>query len=161
MKIHSPRGEKKAIAMEKTFELSGKAALLAGVVLVVVIGVRLATFADSGDPELEEAVRAELWSTYSGMLGVEINQIREEKDYDSVGSLLERASPDAILIEKISRSEPVMSWASKQKVIVRVRFRFPEDTESRTEYMKFDHGMFGGWSYRYDTSAVAFYTNFF
>lgn len=149
--------------MEKEFQFSGKAAIAVGVLLIVGIAIRFFTFVDSTDATLEQKVRDVLWSTYSGIhLGPEINDIRSKGDYESVPSLLKKASPDAIDIEQISRSEPLMSWSSNQVVIVRIRYRFPEDTKTQTEYMKFEHGsMLKSWSYRYDTSAINYYLNFF
>jgi hypothetical protein len=149
--------------MEKEVQFSGMAAIGVGLLLIIGIAIRFFTLADSTDATLAQKVRGELWSTYSGHhIGPEINRIQEEEDFDSVGDLLENASPDAITIEKISRSEPLMSWSSNQEVIVRVHYRFPGDTETQIEYMLFEHGMIlNSWSYRHDTSAIAFYLNFF
>ena len=149
--------------MEQEFQFSGKAAIAAGVLLIVGIAIRFFTFVDSTDATLEQKVRDVLWSTYSGIhLGPEINTIQGERDYSKAPALLKKASPDAISIEQISRSEPLMSWSANQVVIVRVRYRFPEDTETQTEYMEFGHGsMLNSWSYTYNTSAVSYYLNFF
>ena len=149
--------------MEKEFQFSGKAAIAVGIILIAGIVIRFLSFSDATDALLEEKVRDVLWSTYSGIhLSAEINTISREQDYDKVPSLLDKASPDAITIERISRSEPLLSWSSNQVVIVRVRYRFPEDTETRIEYMKFKHGsMLKSWSYSYDTSAISYYLNFF
>ncbi len=144
-------------------KLNFKASILVIVILVVGLGVRLASFSASSDPVLEKAVRDVLWSTYSGThLSAEINEIRKAQDYDSVDSLINKASPQAILIEKISRSQPLMSSSSNQKVIVRVSYRFPDDTSSRIEYMEFKHGgLIDAWSYHYEVSVISYYMNFF
>lgn len=148
--------------MEGNFQISGKAVIAAVLILIIAIAIRVATFSDSHDASLEQAVRSELWLRYGDRLGTEINQIRQEGDYSGVSSLLEKASPDAITIERISRSEPLLSWSSNQDVIVRVHYRFPEDTAPQTEYMKFSHGsMVDVWQYRNDTFAIAYYLNFF
>ena len=149
--------------MEKEFQFSGMTAIAVGIVLIVGIAFRFFTFADSTDATLEQKVRDVLWSTYSGLhLGPEINEIQKERDYSKVADLLKKASPDAITIEQISRSEPLISWSSNQEVIIRVYYRFPEETQIRTEYMLFEHGgLLDSWSYRYDTSAMAYYLNFF
>lgn len=147
--------------MEQNIRISGKAAVVIGVIVIVGVVLRMITFSDSGDTTLEQAVRAELWSTYSGQIGTEVERIRTEGDYGSVSSLLEKASPDAIIIERISRSEPLFKWSSTQKVIVRVRYRFPDDTAMQTQYMKFDHGALSGWRYRFDATALSYYLNFF
>ena len=115
--------------MEKEFQFSGISAIAVGLLLIVGIIFRFFSFVDSTDTTLEQKVRNELWSTYSGHhLGPEINRIQKENDYDSVSSLLEKSSPDAITIEQISRSEPLMSGSSNQEVIVRAYYSFPEDT---------------------------------
>jgi len=149
--------------MEKNVEIKGKAAVTAGLILIVVLaGIRMATFSDSHDASLEKAVRSELWLRYGDRLGAEINKIRKEADYSDVSDLMKKASPDAITIERISRSEPLLKWASSQNVIVRVHYRFPEDVETQKEYMRFNHGsMVDAWQYRYDSSAVSYYLNFF
>jgi len=133
-----------------------------GAILIICVVVRVATFTDSHDPDLEKAVRAELWLRYGSQLDTEINKIRTERDYESVPFLLEKASPDAITIERISRSEPLLSWSSRQSVIVRVHYRFPDDPETQMEYMRFNHGMVGGWRYSPEgATALSFYLNFF
>lgn len=149
--------------MEKEFQFSGKAVIAVGILVIVGIAIRFFTFVDSADATLEQKVRDVLWSTYSGIhLGPEINQIREKGEFEKVPALLKKASPDAITIEQISRSEPLMSWSSNQVVIVRVRYRFPEETETQTDYMRFEHGsLLDSWSYRYGTSAASYYLNFF
>jgi hypothetical protein len=149
--------------MEQNFQITGKAAVTVGLILIVVlVAIRMVTLSDSHDATLEKAVRSELWLRYGDRLGTEINKIRTEGDYGSVPSLLDKASPDAISIERISRSEPLMSWSANQKVIVLVHYRFPDDTETQMEYMRFEHGsMLDVWRYTYDVSVVSYYLNFF
>ena len=149
------------MGMEKNVQITGTAAVVVGLLLIVGIAIRVVAFSDSNDPTLEKAVRAQLWLTYGGILGTEISEIREKADYGSVPALLAKASPDAITVEKLSRSEPLMEWDSNQEVVVRVHYRFPGDTETKTEYMKFKHGPVSGWSYNYDTTAISYYLNFF
>lgn len=149
--------------MKKEVQLSGKVGI--GIVILIILGIalRFLTITDSTDAKLNQKVREELWSTYSGLhLGPEINRIKEEQDYDNVDSLLKKASKDAITIEKIDRSEQLLSWSSNQKVIVRVYYRFPEEAKTQVEYMYFEHGaLLNTWSFRYNTSALAFYLNYF
>jgi len=144
-------------------KITGKSAVVVGLLLLIALGFRMASFSDSQSPILEKKVRDVLWSTYSGNhLSLEINRIKDERDYDSVGALLEKASPEAIVIEQISRSEPLISLSSNQEVIVRVDYRFPDEIETQTEYMLFEHGsLLKSWSYRYDVSSISYYLNFF
>jgi len=144
-------------------KLNFKASILVIVFLVVGLGIRIASFSASHDPLLEKAVRDVLWSTYSGIhLSAEINKIRKDQDYDSVDALTKKSSPQAISIEQISRSEPLMTSSSNQRVVVRVRYRFPDDTSTRIEYMEFKHGgLLDVWSYNYDVSVISYYLNFF
>jgi len=144
-------------------KLNFKASMLVIVLLIVGLGVRIISFSASHDPVLEKAVRDVLWSTYSGVhLSAEISRIREDQDYDSVEALTKKSSPLAISIEKISRSQPLMASSSNQKVVVRVHYRFPDDTSTRIEYMEFKHGgLLDVWSYNYDVSVVSYYLNFF
>lgn len=148
--------------MAQEIQITGKAAVVAILLVIALVAVRIITFTDSQDAGLEEAVRAELWLRYGGQLGTEIEEIREKADYGGVPALLDKASPEAITIERISRSEPLLSWSSNQKVVVRVHYRYPDDTETRKEYMKFRHGMIGGWRYSPEgVTGVSFYLNFF
>ncbi len=127
-------------------QISGKAAIVVGVLVIVVVVIRLITFSDSVDTELEKNVRAQLWFTYSGThLSAEIAKIRAETQYDSVSSLLKKANPEAITIEQISRSEPLLSWSTSQDVIILVKYRFPDDTTTNIEYMRFNHSTIAGW----------------
>jgi len=142
-------------------QIGGKAAVVLGVLVIFGVILRLVTFADSADIELEKDVRAQLWMNYGDQLGKEIAKIRTEGDYGSVPSLLEKANPEAIIIDQISRSEPLLSWASSQEVIIRVRYRFPDDTKTQTEYMRFNHSTIAGWVYQYDSTVFAYYLNFF
>ena len=133
-----------------------------GIILVVGIAIRFFTFTNSTDATLEQKVRDVLWSTYSGIhLGPEINEIREKGAYGNVPALLEKTSPAAIIIEQISRSEPLLSLSTSQDVIVRVYYRFPNETTTQIEYMRFNHSKIAGWVYQYDTSVIAYYLNFF
>jgi len=148
--------------MKKGVDIGGKAAIAVGLLLITVLVIRSATFADLHDAALEKAVRDVLWTNYSGIhLGPGIDEIRKKGDYPGTDTLLKNASPDAIRIERMSRSEPLMSWSSNRNVIVRVRYRFPDDPETQTEYMVFDHGALSDWIYQYDTSAFSYYLNFF
>jgi len=144
-------------------KLNFKASIIVLVLIIAVLGIRMATLSTSHEPLLEKAVRDVLWSTYSGIhLGPEINRIRKDSDYDSVDALTKKASPMAISIEQISRSEPLMTLSSNKKVIVRVRYRFPGDTSTQTEYMEFKHGsLVDVWSYNYEVSAISYYLNIF
>ena len=145
----------------KKVQIGGKAAALIIVLVIVGALVRLATFVESTDTELAKDVRAQLWLLYGDRLGKEVSDIRAKGTYGNVSSLLEKANPRAISIEQISRSEPLLSWSSSQKVIVRVRYRFPEDTRTQTEYMYFKHNSIAGWAYQHDTTVVVYYVNFF
>lgn len=149
-------------SMAHSIDITGKAAVIVGLLVIALVAVRIISFSDSHDAALEDAVRAELWLRYGGQLDSEINKIREGGDYSSVDSLLKKATPDAITIERISRSEPLLSGSTNQKVVVRVHYRYPDDTETRMEYMKFKHGMVGGWRYNPEgATVVSFYLNFF
>lgn len=143
-------------------KLNFKVSLSVLAIIVILFGFRVVSNSASNDPLLEKAVREVLWSSYSGIqLSAEIEKIREEGDYDKVNALTQKASPDAIFIEQISRSEPLMSASSNQIVIVRVRYRLPGDTSTRTEYMEFKHGsLIDAWSYHYTVSAISYYLNF-
>ena len=70
--------------MEKEFKFSGMTAIVVIVLLIIGLGVRFVTLSDSKDPDLDKAVRIELWISYTGHeLGPDINRIRETYDYDS------------------------------------------------------------------------------
>jgi len=144
-------------------KLNFKASIVVMVFIFVGLGVRMATYSASSDPLLEKAVRDVIWSTYSGIhLSSEIDKIREERDYENIEALTKKSTPKAISIEQISRSEPLLALSSSQIVIIRVRYRFPGESSTRTEYMEFKHGnLVDVWSYNYEVSAISYYLNFF
>ena len=148
--------------MEKGIGIGGKAAIVAGLLLITALVIRSAIFADVHDAALEKAVRDVLWIDYSGIhLGPGIDEIRKKGDYRGADILQKDASPDVIHIERISRSEPLLALSSNQEVVVRVRYRFPGDNRTRTGYMEFEHGASGDWVYQDDSSAFTYYLNFF
>ena len=148
--------------MKKGIGIGGKAVIAAVLLLITILAIRSAIFADVHDTALEKAVRDVLWIDYSGIhLGPGIDEIRKKGDYPGADTLQKDASPDVIRIERIGRSEPLLAWSSNREVIVRVRYRFPGDTGTRTGYMEFEHGASGDWVYQDDTSAFTYYLNFF
>ena len=144
-------------------KLTAKNSLIAVAAVILFVIIRIATISSSEDPDLEKAVRDVLWSTYSGVhLSKEIEAIRQSGNFDEVEALTKKSSSEAIDIIKISRSEPILSFSTNQKVIVKVRYYFPGDQEARTDYMKFTHGsLVNVWSYQYSSSAYAYYMNFY
>lgn len=147
--------------MQAKVQLKGSIFIL--LIVLVALGVRVSLFADSRDPALHEAVRSVIWSAYSGTsLNAEISAMRDSGDFDNVDDLMAKATPDVIDIVQISRSQPLFSQSTNQKVVVRVRYHLPESTERQTRYMKFMRGSLGNvWRYENDSSVVSYYLNFF
>lgn len=142
---------------------SFKGSILILFLLLIGLGLRIVYLSDSNDPMLHAAVRNVLWSTYSGVhLSSEIRDIRDNEDYDRVEGMTTRASPEAIQIEEISRSQPIMTQSTNQTVVVKVRYRFPDESTSKIQYMKFKRGsLVDVWSYEYEVYALSYYLNFF
>ena len=141
-------------------QIGGKAAVVVVLILIVGVVIRLAAFSHSTDSALEKKVRAQLWMNYGSQLGKEIDRIKSEGDYGSASSLTEKAKPAAIVIKQISYSKPLLFWSSSQDAIVRVHYRFPDDTKTRTKYMRFNHSVLAGWIYRRESTVLSYYMNF-
>lgn len=142
--------------------VSGGLALLVLIGAGVLVGWRLAAMAGGAPAELEQAVRSELWSEQSGRLADQAKGILERGAFAEVPAMIEGASPQSITIERISRSAPLLSAASNERVVVKVAFRLPGEGKQRVRYMDFQHGRVGDtWRYRYDTSALSYYLNLF
>ncbi|OOZ39881.1 hypothetical protein BOW53_09760 [Solemya pervernicosa gill symbiont] len=145
--------------MEKTFQFSGPMALLVGVVALIIIGIRLASMGGNSDPELEEAVRQELWSDHAGGM---VSQLRQKFESGSMAKGdVEKVGAEAISILKIGTSKPLLSMSTNERVIVFVRYMVPDDDNVHEKYMEFTNATLGGWRYRYRSSVISYYLNLF
>lgn len=144
---------------QTTVEFKGIHGIIALVAVVLLVLIRLATLGDSRDPALRAAITAELRNELGNNLGKALEDF-DSRDPDSVRRLTELADAEGIEIHGARVSKPLLSFASKQDAIVRVDYSLPEEDRVQA-YWRFEHSAIGGWRYRYRSSAMSYYLNFF
>lgn len=145
---------------EMTLEFSGRNGLIALGAVALLLLVRLSTLGETSDPQLEKAIRAELLNELGNELGKTLASGDAAADPDLREAALERSDPDNIEVHAMSVSKPLLSFSSSADAVVHVEYELPGSTR-RSEYWKFRHNTVGGWRYRYGSSALSYYLNFF
>ncbi|MFE8070281.1 hypothetical protein QQM79_04415 [Marinobacteraceae bacterium S3BR75-40.1] len=143
---------------EMKFQFTGINAVIALIVVVALVGLRLATLGESDDPALREAVKTELMSELGGRTGEALANL-DRTNPEAVRKLTQEASLDAIHIHRLSVSKPLLSLSSDEKAIVRVQYNLADDPEE-VKYWQFRHSPIGGWRYQYTSTVVGYYLNF-
>lgn len=150
---------------EHQIQLSGWQAMAGLVVLVLVLGVRLATFADGSDNEaLMEQLELELTTEYFPSdverLRVAVASGDDDVIFDVAGSVLSTK----LDIESVKTSAPLFDFSSNQKVIVKATYSVKDANGSRdkgVQYYRFKHGVLtNSWQYKGESSALMYYLNF-
>jgi hypothetical protein len=126
-------------------------------VIAILAAVKVATLGESDDPKLHEAIRTELLSELGGRIGQELQSLDTE-DRAAVAAFTEHADPDAIEVHSASVSKPLLSVGTSTNAVVRVEYTLPGGPR-QIVYWRFKHSAMAGWRYRYETSALAYYTN--
>lgn len=143
------------------FHVGGKGTAMVFVLVIITMMLRVFSLSDSDDAQLQQKVRQQLWLSYATELGQEIEAARQSGNFDRINELLAKSSADAIAIEKVAVSEPLLSWSSSENVIIEVTYRLPDESVSQTRYMRFNHSAAAGWNYRFNSNAFSYYTNLF
>ena len=146
---------------QEEFHVGGKGTSTVFVLIIILLTLRVFTLSDTDDAQLEQKVREQLWLAYAVDLGKEIAVARQSGDLERVTALLARSGANAITIENIAVSKPLFAWAESENVIVEASFRLPQVKQSQNRYMHFHYNQKSGWSYRFNSNALAYYTNFF
>lgn len=146
---------------QEEFHVGGKGTAIVFVLIIITMALRVFSLSDSDDTQLQQKVREQLWLTYATTLGQEIEAARLSNNFDRINELLAKSSADAITIEGVAVSKPLFSWSSSENVIIEVTYRLPDSSLSETRYMRFNHSVVSGWSYRFNSNAFSYYTNFY
>jgi hypothetical protein len=113
---------------------------------------------NSEDPELREAVQAELANRQGANTSAALDEV-DMDDPDAAIALAELTDPEGIEIHSLRISRPLLSFSSSEDVIVLVGYTLPGQPRQE-EYWRFTHSLVGGWRYRRESSATSFYLNF-
>lgn len=128
-------------------------------IAIVFVAFRLLTIGNSNDPDLHEAIKAELANDLGNQVGQALDAQSGAYSAEDLRRINELANRDAITVFSTKVSKPLLSMGSSEKVIVKVRYRLPEQ-ETREEYWRFSHSGLAGWRYRGRSSAISYYLNF-
>jgi hypothetical protein len=140
------------------FKLTGPAALVVVVGILLVFGGRIVSRGETDDPRLEREVRQELMIRQGMATGQELDRLTEgEVDREAVARLTELSDAEGIRIHSMKVSAPL---GSSDQRIVEVEFTLPGQGRL-TEYWVFDRRGLGGWDYRRRTTKLSYYLNFF
>jgi hypothetical protein len=143
---------------ETTFKFTGKKAMIVLGVVIVLVLLRLMTIGESNDPKLREAIRMELMNRLGGRTGQALSEI-DKTDPEAVRALAEQADPEGIQVHSMKVSKPLLSFGSKEDVIVQVEFSLPGSFKQK-EYWRFKHSLIAGWRYKRRSTALSYYLNF-
>ncbi len=151
---------------ELRFQLTGKTAAAAAVIVVAAIGVRAATMGGpSDDPELERRVRTLLMSESYPSAADAARLALETGDDAAMERVLEgMADSDGVTLHEIAVSEPLTKFGpGRRDAVVKVTYALntgAQAGEVQELYYLFEHTpMTGHWSYRHETSSMRWYTN--
>ena len=142
------------------FKLTGKPAVAALVLIVLVGGLGMFARGEVDDPALEDALRAELVLRLGGRTGQELGQLSENPTEEEVRAFLERADADGIEIHSTKVSGPVGSSAGSSYDVA-VIFEYTLPGEPRQEAVWLMEKRIGSWRYRRETGKMTYYMNLF
>lgn len=150
---------------EFKIQLSGKTAVIAVVILVVILGIRLVSFSDkTGDRELTREIELLLMSEYYPDAVSEMQEAYDQGNMDELERLAGAVTRTKLVIESVKTSAPLLSFSSSTDVIVRVEYLLKDESknsETKRQFYRFKHGAIGNsWQYRSDSNIVSYYLNF-
>jgi len=145
------------IMSEIQFRPKGVHAIIAVAAVAILIVVRFATFQDTKDPSLHQAIQLELSMRLGDRTGQEIANV-DTTDRAAVETMLRRADADGIKVHSASISRPLLSFGRSDDVAVRVEYSLP-GSQRRTEYWLFDYTG-SSWQFPRTTFALSYYLNF-
>jgi hypothetical protein len=148
---------------EMTIQLKGWQAAIAGVILVILGGVRFATIADmTGDQKLMEQIDVQLMCDYYPDLAERIKAVENMDDMEKAHQIVTSVTTTKPVIEEVKASSPFLDFSSPRDVVVKVVYSLKDNSgksDRRTRYYLFERSIFG-WHYQYKSTAVSYYLNF-
>ena len=146
---------------EKTIQLTGVNAVIAIVVLMVVIGIRIATFNNNTDEDLHQALTTRLMSEFYPNQVDRMKAALAEKDSGRMQSGIQDVLDAKLDIVSVQTSHPFLDFSSPRDIVVKVRYDLDDGSGVREKYYLYRWGAIGNsWQYQYESSVVSYYLNF-
>jgi hypothetical protein len=150
---------------EVEFKLTGWKAVGAILVVVGIMGVRLATFNDiTHDEELMQELKVLLMSDYYPGEAERLKAVMESGNVSEIGEVAKSITTAKLNIESVQASYALFDFSSSKDVIIKVKYKLDDSSGARNQktlYYRFKHGsVFNNWQYRYESSALSYYLNF-
>jgi hypothetical protein len=136
------------------------------VVFLGILGVRLMAFSDKKDNKaLMREIELQLLCDYLPNDADRLKAAYETGDMDKLGRVAKSVTSTKLNVDSVQASYPVFDFSARKDVVVKVRYSLNDASGTRekgTNYYLFKHGSLGNvWQYKYDTSEVSYYLNFF
>lgn len=150
---------------EHQFKLSGGQAIIGLIVLVIIFGIRLASFDDQkGNTALMQDLEQHLIAEYFPDDVDRLKAAYESGDMEKTSAVAKSVTSTKLNIRSVKTSFPLFEFTSNKKVIVKVTYSLDNDQGTRkrqTNYYRYQHGAIGNaWQYRGKSSALMYYLNF-
>lgn len=147
---------------EKTIQLSGPSAVIVGVILLCVVGVRLLTFGNNTDKDLRESVERQLMSEFYPSQVKQLSSALNVKDGQVDEASLDKVLDAKLDIHKVQTSFPFLDFSSPRIVIVKVVYSLGDGAGEKEKYFSYKYGAIGNaWQYKRESSVVSYYLNLF
>ena len=150
---------------EHQIKLSGWQIIVAGLVLIGVLGFRLATFSEQKDNSaLVEKLELHLTSEYFPDDVDALRTALASGDEQRISEVAQSVSSTKLKFKSVKTSAPLFDFSSNRKVIVKVTYSLDDvngTRQAKTDYYQFRHAAIGNtWEYKYESSALMYYLNF-
>lgn len=139
--------------------LNWKSGLVGLVLLVALLGFRLATIGEQKDPDLERTIRMELQNHLSQRTGAQLEKL-DPQNTTAVKALVRQADASGIELHSMRVSKPLLGFSSTTEAVIRLEYQLPEG-DPVTAYWRMTHSAVGGWRYVRETFPLSYYLNFF
>jgi hypothetical protein len=148
------------------FKLSGWKAVAGLVLLIVIVGIRIATIGgEATDPTLMEKVKFELMTEYFPDDADRLKALHESGNEEALARAVESVTTTELHIKSIKTSASLFSLLTKNdKIIVKVDYSLDDAQGTRragTRYYRFKHSpMLNIWEFQGTSFASLYYLNF-
>ncbi len=152
---------------EIRFELNGTTAAIAGAVAIVVVGLHVATIGQPvDDPDLERRVRVQLMSESFPAAADAATAAFAAGDDAGIAQVIDAMEEGGVELHTIEVSEPITAMlGGRRDAVVKVSFTLTTGERAGQEqvlYYLYEHSpVTNHWSYQYETSSIAYWTNMF
>ena len=151
---------------EYNIKLTGWKAIAVLIVLLGVVGFRLMTFNDKkNDKALMRQIELQLTTEFLPNDVERLKAAFETGDEDQMQSVAESITSAKLHIGSVQASYPLFDFSTSKDVVVKVSYSLYDASGIRktgTKYYLLKHGSIGNtWQYKYDTTVVSYYLNFF